>query len=80
MKKLADDANIVALAVRYKLDFSKFFVMPINENARHYIPVRSSLCEKDFVKLLYKMRGEEVPQEVLNNIGIIFIEAPFYSF
>ena len=46
LKKLADDANIVALAVRYKLDFSKFFVMPINENARHYIPVRSSLCEK----------------------------------
>lgn len=70
MIDLGDRAGIPVLACRYTDDFSKWTVVPLNKNAKVMLPQRVTLDEPGWVKLLYKIRGYDVPQSVLDGIRI----------
>lgn len=69
MIDLGNRANIPVLACRYSDDFTEWKVVPINEAAKRYVPERVTLDEKGWVKLLYHIRGYDVPQSVLDGIN-----------
>ena len=68
MIDLGNKAGIPVIACRYSDDFSKWKVVPLNDAAKKHIPQRVELNEQGWVKLLYKIRGYEVPHGVLDGI------------
>lgn len=70
MADLADRAGIPALFCRYKDDFSLWRVTPLNDEAKKYVAANTDLTEKEWVRLLYRIRGHEVPQKVLDGMDI----------
>jgi hypothetical protein len=70
MIDLGNRAGLPVIACRYTDDFSKWRVVPLNNFAKTFIPERQELTEKEWVKLLYKIRGYEVPDEVLEGMDI----------
>ena len=70
---LGNRANIPVIAFRYATDFSKFTVTPLNRLAFNFVQTKKKeMNEENYLKLLYQMRGKnDVPQEVLNNIGVV---------
>ena len=70
MIDLGNRAGIPVIACRYTDDFSSWKVIPLNDKAKEYIPKRDELTESDFVSLLYKLRGYDVPQSVLDGISV----------
>lgn len=70
MIDLGNRAGIPVIACRYADDFSSWKVVPLNEKAKEYIPNREEMKETDFVRLLYRLRGYEVPDSVLNGINV----------
>ena len=68
MIDLGDKAQIPVIACRYSDDFQTWKVIPLNEIAKKFLPQRAVLSEQDWVKLLYKIRGYDVPQRVLDGI------------
>lgn len=69
MIDLGNRAGIPVIACRYADDFSVWKVVPLNDVAKKHIPNRLELDEQGWVKLLYKIRGYEVPQGVLEGIN-----------
>lgn len=81
IKKLADDAQLPALLVRYADDFSWWKVRPLNENAKGYVsPYFASrrmgenrddilVNEIEYVAILYSMRDRQMPQSVISHIN-----------
>lgn len=65
---LGDRAGVPVIACRYSDDFSKWKVVPLNSVATKFIPERQELTEIEWVSLLYKIRGNEVPRSVLEGI------------
>lgn len=61
MIDLGNRAGIPVLAVRYAEDFSWWRVVPLNDEARKHLPVRAELSTRQYVELLYKIRGREMP-------------------
>jgi len=70
MIDLGDRAKLPVIAVRYADDFSWWRVVPLNETAKRYIPQRAELTETEWVALLYKIRGYDVPKSVLEGINV----------
>lgn len=70
MIDLGDKAQIPVLACRYSDDFQTWKVTPLNKAAKKILPQRTELSEKQWVSLLYKIRGYDVPQSVLDGIDI----------
>lgn len=68
MIDLGNRAGIPVIACRYSDDFSVWKVVPLNEHAKQHIPKRLETDEKGWVRLLYRIRGYEVPQSVLDGI------------
>lgn len=68
MKDLADRAGVPFFACRYKGDFSEFLVVPLNENARRILPLRTPMSEAGWVSFLYKVRGREVPKGIVESL------------
>lgn len=64
IKKLADAANLPVFAVRYADDFSWWYVVPLNSIAKEWCPERKRMTEQEWVTLLYKMRGYDLPDEI----------------
>ena len=56
---LGNASNIPVLACRYKNDFSKFIVTPLNTKAGEYVSPQTTFSENDYVRLMYEMRGYE---------------------
>lgn len=69
---LASRAGIPALFCRYKDDFSVWRVTPLNEEAKKYVSPNTDMTEQEWVRLLYKIRGYDVPQSVLDGIHVEF--------
>lgn len=65
---LGNRAGIPVFAARYKDDFSEWKVVSLNDLAKRYISERKEMTEQDWVRLLYKIRGYDVPQNVLDGI------------
>lgn len=66
LARLGDRATLPALAVRYARDFSWWLVVPINDLARDLFPTRKRLSEAEWVQMLYRLRGHEMPIAKLN--------------
>lgn len=69
MIDLGNRAGVPVIACRYSDDFSIWKVVPLNDAAKKIVPDRLELNEQGWVKLLYKIRGYEVPQGVLDGIN-----------
>ena len=76
MAKLADDANLPAFLVRYADDFTWWKVRPLNRQSLVYaMPYLSDqqydfiVDELEYVALLYKLRGRQMPQSVADHIS-----------
>ena len=65
---LADAANIPLFLVRYATNFSWHHVTPGNSNAKCFVPEAIKLTEPEWIALLYRCRGREVPTELLSTI------------
>jgi hypothetical protein len=72
MKDLADRAGVPFFACRYKGDFSEFLVVPLNENARKILPLRTPMSEAGWVSFLYMVRGREVPTSIVDSLMTAF--------
>lgn len=70
MIDLGNKADIPVIACRYSDDFKIWKVTPLNPKAKVFLPQRTTFTEKEWVKLLYKIRGYSVPQDVLDGIDI----------
>lgn len=67
---LGDRAGLPVIVCRYSDDFSRYVAVPLNMEARKIIPNRTEYDELGWVKELYRMRGREVPEEVLSGMKI----------
>ena len=70
MIDLGTRAGIPVLACRYTDDYTKWTVVPLNEEARQHLPERKTISEQEWVSLLYKIRGYECPTGVLEGLTI----------
>jgi len=61
---LADAANIPLFLVRYASDFSWYFVTPGNAKASEFIPEPCELSELEWIQLLYRCRGRNMPDKL----------------
>ena len=60
---LADRAGLPAFLVRYAEDFTWWYPTPLNERARRLCPEARKITEAEWVELLYRCRGRELPPE-----------------
>jgi len=69
MIKLGTRAGVPVFAVRYKSDFSEWKVVPLNELSRKFLPngERASMTEREYVSLLYEIRGRKPPDDIFDN-------------
>lgn len=67
MIDLGDRAKLPVLCARYADDFSWWKVIPLNSFAKKWVPERLTLDEKQWVALLYKIRGYDLPSSVFEN-------------
>jgi len=68
MVDLGDRAGVPVFAVRYKADFSRYRVVPLNGRARDWLPETNTMLECRWVSLLYKIRGRDFPAEELEHL------------
>lgn len=66
---LGDRAQISVFAVRYADDFSWWRVVPLNAMAKTFLSERKEMTESEYIRLLYKIRGYDVPQSVLDGVA-----------
>ena len=58
---LATRATVPAFIVRYAMDFSWYYAIPLNDQAKALLPESRRMSEKEWMGLLYRMRGRESP-------------------
>lgn len=63
MIQLGNRAGVPVVAVRYADDFSWWRVVPLNKRAREYIPETATMTEREWVAILYLMRGRTLTDE-----------------
>lgn len=63
---LGNRADLPVFAARYAHDFSWFRVVPLNPRAKCIMPTRRMMTERQFVTLLYNLRGVQPPEPVLD--------------
>jgi hypothetical protein len=68
MIDLGDRAGVPVIACRYSDDFSEWNAVPLNDEAKKYLSNRMTLSEREWVRLLYRIRGYECPESILNGI------------
>ncbi len=66
MIDLGNRAGIPVFGVRYASDFSWWRVVPLNAKAREYVPQHVTMSEREWVTLLYHIRGYELPETVFD--------------
>lgn len=64
MIDLGDRAGIPVFAVRYADDWSWWRVVPLNGLAKTFLPARAEMTEQEWITLLYRVRGTEVPADL----------------
>jgi hypothetical protein len=64
MIDLGNRAGIPVFGVRYAEDWSWWRVTPLNDLARKHLAQQTSMSEEDWVSLLYRIRGLDVPADL----------------
>jgi len=62
---LGDRARVPVLEARYSDDFFTWTITPLNEKAKWFVSETTKMYEEEYVKLLYRIRGRAVPEEIL---------------
>ena len=70
MIDLGNRAGVPVIACRYSDDFTKWTVVPLNAEAKKHIKERATMDEAGWVRLLYKIRGYDLPQSVIDGINV----------
>lgn len=63
--RLGTRARLPVFCARYKDDFSEWIVTPLNEYAEVFLPKEITMNEREWVTLLYQLRGRNTPPEIL---------------
>lgn len=70
MCDLGTRAGVPVIGVRYSADFTSWLAVPLNAHARAWIPERRTLTEREWVALLYRIRGYEAPDDLLDSLDV----------
>lgn len=70
--KLGSRANVPVFGCRYSADFSTWKVVSLNDQARKYLPTRTTMTEREWVSFLYRLRGCEMPNSLFEESQIEF--------
>ena len=70
MIDLGNRAEIPVFACRYKGDYSKFDVTPLNEIAKRKLYQKTSMIESEWVSFLYALRGYTAPKDLLDGLSV----------
>jgi len=68
---LGTRANVPVFAARYKSDFSKWTLIPLNGVAKTIQATRICLTEREFVTFLYLLRGYALPDSVFDDAEVL---------
>lgn len=71
MVDLGTRAGVPVFANRYKGDYSRWKVVPLNDIAKKLLPKRTEMTEKEWIEFLYHIRGYEAPEGLFDNDGVI---------
>ena len=63
IRDLAVRANIPAFVCRYADDMSWWYPTPLNDQAKVFLPKAKHLSKREWVELLYRLRGRKLPSE-----------------
>jgi len=64
---LGNRADVPVFGVRYADDFSWWRVTPLNDLAKMWVPKQTSMTEEQWVTVLYRVRGTEVPADLFTD-------------
>ena len=67
---MGNRASLPVFAVRYAADFSWWRVVPLNAQAKAWLPERAEMTEREWVTLLYRIRGYELPETVFEDAKV----------
>lgn len=71
MIDLSNRAELPCFVVRYADNFSWWLVTAMNAEAMQWAPKPRKMTEVEWVTFLYRLRGRELPQEVIAVIGAL---------
>jgi hypothetical protein len=66
--ELGDRSGIPVFACRYKDDLKIFYIIPLNSISRNYLNRRVCMTEFEWVKFLYRLRGDVIPRDLFNQL------------
>lgn len=64
---LGNRAGVPVFGVRYADDWSWWRVTPLNDLAKKQVPKQTPMTEEEWVTLLYRVRGTEVPADLFTD-------------
>ena len=64
LQDVGNRAGLLVFGVKYKRDFSMFVVTALNARAREWVPKSTACTERDYVRLLYEIRGRTMPADM----------------
>jgi len=67
---LGTRAGVPVFAARYKQDFSKWIIVPLNGIARDKLPKRKNMTERQWITFLYELRGYTPPSQLFEDLKI----------
>lgn len=70
LKSMGTRAGVPVFVARYKPGIWEFEVTSLNHLAAKRLPVKTVMSEPEFVAFLYRLRGETVPQSVLDGLAV----------
>jgi len=70
MRDLGTRAGVPVFGVRYADDFSWWRVVPLNGDAKHWLPVPRKMTERGWVTFLYRLRGRSLPPNLFEDYDV----------
>lgn len=68
LTSLADASGIPCFVTRYARDYRWYEPRPLNDRARELRPMAKRMTEKQWVGLLYRIRGREMPYDIASKL------------
>ena len=70
MIDLGTRADVPVFACRYTDNFDVWGVVPLNDSALQWLPERCEMTEREWVAFLYRLRGYDVPEALLDSLEV----------
>lgn len=64
--ELGNTSNMPVFGVRYSADLTTYRVTPLNARAKVAVPARVEMTEREYVELLYRIRGRKMPVDLFD--------------